>query len=356
MDKLLQYESIIQAFSRANRLFGPEKPFGTIRYYRRPHTMEKYIAGAVKLYSGDKPIGLFVQKLEENLNKLNVLFGDIKKVFADAGVPDFEKNPEGAASCGRFAVLFKRFNEYFEAAKIQKFRWEQQEYEFLHGTGHKKTVVTMDFEENAYLILALRYKELFPGAGGGGGDDDGDVPFEIDGHLTEIDTGKIDADYMNSRFNKYLKLVKPESSKELIDQALADLHKTFATLTQEEQKYANIFLHDVQRGDIVAEEGKTLRDYITEYQIKAKDEQIRRIVDIFCVNEAKLREMMSLKLTEANINEYGRFDTLKDAIDKRKARLYFEKQQGAGVPPWKVNTLVDKHLRHFLLTGGFDVD
>ena len=41
LDKLLQYENIIQAFSRTNRLFGVDKPFGTIRYYRYPHTMEK---------------------------------------------------------------------------------------------------------------------------------------------------------------------------------------------------------------------------------------------------------------------------------------------------------------------------
>lgn len=41
IDKMMEYENVIQAFSRTNRLFGPEKPFGTIRYYRRPHTMEK---------------------------------------------------------------------------------------------------------------------------------------------------------------------------------------------------------------------------------------------------------------------------------------------------------------------------
>ena len=34
MDKVLKYENIIQAFSRTNRIFGPEKPFGTIKYYR----------------------------------------------------------------------------------------------------------------------------------------------------------------------------------------------------------------------------------------------------------------------------------------------------------------------------------
>ena len=47
LDKLLRYENIIQAFSRTNRLFGAEKPFGTIRYYRKPHTMKRNIDSAV---------------------------------------------------------------------------------------------------------------------------------------------------------------------------------------------------------------------------------------------------------------------------------------------------------------------
>ena len=62
---------------------------------------------------------------------------------------------------------------------------------------------------------------------------------------------------MNSRFDKYLKLIRQEgSSEESIEQAKAELHKTFAALTQEEQKYANIFLHDIERGDVIAEDGK----------------------------------------------------------------------------------------------------
>jgi len=354
MDKLLEYQNIIQAFSRTNRLFGPEKPFGTIRYYRKPHTMEKNIKEAVKLYSGDKPIGLFVQKLEGNLNAMNELFDEISKVFADAGVADFTKNPGDKAACGKFASLFREFNEYLEAAKVQGFKWEQHEYVFQEKPGAKKTVVTMAFDENIYLILALRYKELFAG---GGSEPGNIVPFEIDGHLTEIDTGKIDADYMNSRFEKYLKLVNldPKPSQELVDRALDDLHKTFATLTQEEQKYAGIFMRDIERGDVVVEEGKTLRDYITEYQVKAKDDQIHRVAVILGVNEQGLRDMMNLKLTEVNINEYGRFDSLKDTVDKAKARAYFEKQQGVAISPFKVSTLIDGLLRKFLLEGGFDV-
>lgn len=93
LDKMLQYEGLIQAFSRTNRLFGPDKPFGIIRYYRRPHTMEKNIADAVKEYSGDKPFGLFVDKLDKNVKKLNALYAEIKDLFASAGIEEFSQIP-----------------------------------------------------------------------------------------------------------------------------------------------------------------------------------------------------------------------------------------------------------------------
>ena len=119
MDKILEYENIIQAFSRTNRLFGPDKPFGIIRYYRKPHTMEQNVSKAVKLYSGDRPIGLFVEKLSYNLGKLNAVFDDIAYLFKNAGIPDFEKLPADGTVRAKFASLFRDFNGYLEAAKIQ---------------------------------------------------------------------------------------------------------------------------------------------------------------------------------------------------------------------------------------------
>ena len=88
MDKVLKYENIIQAFSRTNRLFGPDKPFGTIRYYRFPNTMERNINSAVALYSGNKPLGLFAEHLDYNLEKMNQIFGDISRLFTVAGISD----------------------------------------------------------------------------------------------------------------------------------------------------------------------------------------------------------------------------------------------------------------------------
>ena len=352
MDKMLKYENIIQAFSRTNRLFGHDKPFGTIRYYRKPHTMEQNIEAAVKLYSGDKPTGLFVERLSHNLNKMNDIYNDIYELFDNTGIKDFGKLPEDKSECGKFAKQFKELNEYLEAAKIQGFKWSKLKYDF--GKGKQKTTVEMLFDENTYLILALRYKELFTGDGGGGGSDD--VPFEIDGYLTEIDTGLIDSDYMNSRFDKYLKLIKDEDvdSKQM-QTVLNDLHKSFASLTQEEQKYANIFLHDVQSGNITISENKTFREYITEYQANAKNDEIKKISNIFGLAEDKLREMMNSGLSESNINEYGHFDDLKATIDKTKAKKYFEKLEGKSIPQFKVNIRAANLLRKFIINGGFEI-
>lgn len=353
LDKVLAYENIIQAFSRTNRLFGPEKPFGIIKYYRRPHTMERNINLAVKLYSGDKPIGLFVEKLNYNLKKLNSVYTEISDLFTYAKVSNFEKLPEEKSEKAKFALLYKQLNEYLEAAKIQGFKWNKNTYEFKDEKTKKKTSIKLLFDETIYLILAQRYKELFSNDSY---EPDGSIPFDIVGYLTQIDTGVIDADYMNSRFDKYLKLIQQNgTSEDLINQALNELHKTFATLTQEEQKYANIFLHDIQSGNVVVEDGKTLRDYITNYQCKAKNDRIHKLSSTFGLDEKRLRDMMILKLTESNINEFGRFDELKKSVDKHKAKIYFEKIEQTTLTQLKVNIKTDKLLRKFLLSDGFDI-
>lgn len=353
LDKLQENEAIIQAFSRTNRLFGPEKPFGTIRYYRYPHTMERNIENAVKLYSGDKPLALFADKLEKNILTMNTIYKEIVELFEAAGIANFEKLPEVDAEKAQFAKLFKQFNIFFEAAKIQGFDWEKKIYTSTDEDGRKKTVYPA-LEENTYLILALRYKELFSDSGGGVRV--GDVPYDIDTHLTEINTGAIDVDYMNSRFKKWLKALHSDETTETIKKkVLADLHKTFASLTQDEQKYANIFLHDVESGDVKVDKDKTLRDYITEYQENAKNDRIRKFATAIGVDETMLRTFLNLHVTADNINEFGRFDELKASVNKSQAKEYFEKSEGSEVPLRKVQMKIDTILRRFVLSGGFDI-
>lgn len=255
MDKLMTYENVIQAFSRTNRLFGPDKPFGTIRYYRKPHSMRKNIE---------------------------------------------------------------------EAVRVQGFSWDKDTYDVPQEDG-SIAVCTVACDEQTFLTLALRYKELAPPNPGSDGNPPDDAPYDLDGYLTEIDTGHIDSDYMNANFTKWLKaLTQKGVPPETLETLNKELHRSFALVTQEEQKYANIFLHDVESGNVELEPGKTLRDYITQYQRTAKDDQVDALINALGINRSQLVSIMTAEVTEASINEYGRFDKLCEAADKARARSFLE--------------------------------
>ncbi|MDP3439045.1 MAG: hypothetical protein Q8R95_05555, partial [Azonexus sp.] len=347
LDKLLAFENIIQAFSRTNRLFGPDKPFGTIRYYRKPHTMKRNVAAAVKLYSGDKPIGLFADRLPINLARMNASFAEITAIFSTAGITDFMKLPDDLTARAAFAKEFNQFSAILEAAKIQGFTWEKSVYA---SADDPDTPIRLAISHHQYLTLLQRYKELGVGSGAGGES----IPFEIDSHITEIDTGKIDADYMNSRFEKYLKVLQSgdEQAKEI---TLADLHRSFTSLSQEDQKLAEIFLHDIQRGDMQIDPSRSFRDYLTDYKTQARNKEIAAIVSYLGLDPTKLIALINTHLTEANLNEYGRFDDLRETVDQQKAKAYFEGMEGKALPMFRVNIKAAKLLSDFLLRGGIEL-
>lgn len=353
LDKVIEYESIIQAFSRTNRLFGNDKPFGVIRYYRKTNTMARNIKDAVKLYSGDKPLELFVDKLPKNLEGINTTYKEIKELFTSEGIENFEKVPDDNAVSAKFVSLFNDFNVYLDAAKVQGFIWDKEVYIYDNPATEEHKEYHVYVTKREYDALLQRYKELSPGDDSDGGEKN--LPYDLKSYIIEIDSEKIDSDYMNSRFKKYLKELNKGSSPETVEKALSELHQSFASLSQEDQKYANIFLHDVQSGEVDVQEDKTLRDYINEYKYNAKNDQTHKFAETFGLDEDKLRSMMELNLNELNINEFGRLDDLKKSVDKQKARAYFESIEGTKVLPHKVNIRVDSLLRKFILSGGFEL-
>ena len=350
LDKLLKYENVIQAFSRTNRLFGNEKPFGIIKYYRKPHTMEQNINRAIKLYSGDEPEGLFVQKLDKNLKKLNYIYNEIYEIFQENSINNFETLPESLAAKNKFAVLFRDFNNTLESSKIQGFIWNKDNYKF------DNEAIEVIFNEISYTALLMRYKELFDSVDRTS-EKGNSVPFDLDGYVTTIDTGKINSEYMNEKFEKYLRVLDMGDIDPIeLDKTLNELHKSFASLTQIEQKYANIFLRDVERGQVKIDSDKKIRDYITEYQLNAENDQIHKISTKLGIDEYKLRKIMSLKITDSNINEFGRFDELINSCDKKLAKNFFEAKMGKELSNFEITLEIRDLLREYILLGGFDID
>lgn len=131
VDKVMKYVDVIQSFSRTNRLFGPDKPFGIIRYYSFPYTMEQNINDALEVYV-DRPLGVFVDKLENNLANINQRFLHIRDIFRSHEIANFERLPDTREDRNMFAKDFSQMTHLLEAARFQGFLWEKSEYEFQH--------------------------------------------------------------------------------------------------------------------------------------------------------------------------------------------------------------------------------
>lgn len=104
-------------------MFTNDKSHGIIRYYRRPYTMKNIIEYAFEQYSGNKAYGVFVMKLPENIQRMNMCFKEIKDLFASAGIDDFSRLPSDPTERQKFSKLFRELNKYLEPAKVQGFVW-----------------------------------------------------------------------------------------------------------------------------------------------------------------------------------------------------------------------------------------
>lgn len=337
LDKILDYANLIQAFSRTNRVCDKtDKPFGLIRYYRKPHTMQRNIERAVKLYSGDRPMGLFVDNLDKVIDKMNVCFADIADIFKWAGLEDFSKNPDDTTSCAKFVKLFNQLNEHLQAARLLGFSWEKLSYDVVQEDDSVITA-TLNFDQETYDKLLARYKDLFKESSGNGGGSD-DVPFDLRSHINEIETDKIDQNYMNARFEKWLKTIGGIEEAA----ALEELHHSFATLSKEDQKFAELFLHDVQSGDIKLDPNLALSDYITTYKQKDANDKVLKVIKGLGLDGDLLRALLARKYTSENL-DLGRLNDLKATVDREKAKAYFNEER-----IFYLNIRIDEFLRELI--------
>ena len=312
--------------------------------------MECNVAEAVREYAGNDSFDLFVDKLEKNIEHINEKYRDIADLFESEGVEDFTTLPESQAAKGKFAKLFKELSDFLDAAKIQGFDWEQTDYDFTHEDG-TKTHIQAALSEKTYFVLHQRYIELFESNPSESVSED--VPYEIDTDLAERGTGRIDSDYMNEKFKSWLQKIElGEEAEDLLKQ----LHKEFASLSMERQKYAEVVIHEAQAGRLDVQDGKDFTDYINDYQQRGKNGQVISLVEATGVDRELLEKLMKEHVTTENIDAYGRYSELLESADTEKAKAFLEKRGGKKLESWRVSVKLDELLRGFILNGGFDIE
>lgn len=350
LDKMLEMHNLIQGFSRTNRLNGPEKPHGTIRYYRKTSLMEENIEKAVREYSGDKPYMMYVDKLPENIRMINRRFDEIEDIFKLEKIENFSRVPDTDISQEKFIKSFNDLYKCLNSAFTQGFTWNKKSY----NDKENKTMIDIEITEEEYNILILRYKELTAGPGGQLQTEKLDIHFNY--QIVE-ESYKIDYNYMNQNFDKYIKvLLNEEASKYEVQELKSSLHKNFASLPKDRQIIAEMIINDFENGDLELVEDWDFNDYINAYSLSELDKQISEIVDFTGIDETKFRELMNLNLTENNINEYARFDSLIKTANIERITNNLSALKGEKVKQFRSKIYLNKILRKFLLEKPFSLN
>lgn len=145
VDRSLELQGLIQAYSRTNRVFGSNKEFGSIINFQYPRLTEQIVNQALKLYgSGGKSSKAIVDTYETAVKKLAIKVYEMIPTLSDPTewqtIEHDEKKKEA------FILAFK------EAA--EQLNLVEQYYEF------KWVDVTFGIDEHTWLQYVGAYKNL----------------------------------------------------------------------------------------------------------------------------------------------------------------------------------------------------
>lgn len=346
LDKVLEYEQYIQACSRTNRLFGPKKRYGMIRYYRKPYTMDENADAALKLYVESGYKSVFVSSFGTNLANINKNYREIKQIFENVGILDFSKLPSSEADKKLFANLFNNMNLYIERAIPELFTWSQKRYD-TEDLG----IIDIEIDEYTYEILKLRYSELPKST-----PPESPIIYDVKPYLMEISSNEINRAYLESKFTEFIKDLSNGASKADIDNVLTELRSKFAVLSAEDQKTAEVILEDILSGNFRFDDKKSFKDYIDEYNRSILEENISKFCDAFGFDKIKLTRIMSYHLKDNELDRYNRFGKIMDTIDINKAKIAIDKIEHESIQTFRVTQKAKVLLKKFILSGGFDIE
>ena len=125
-------------------------------------------------------------------------------------------------------------------------------------------------------------------------------------------------------------------------------------LSQEEQRYAERFIHAVESGQAKLVPGKTFRDYITDYMKADEHARINRVVRRLGCYYALLKELLDRHATPSNIDDRGTFTELKKSVNKSKAEKFFRLVFKDDYVPLRLPIYSEDYLRDFIFSGGKD--
>ena len=313
VDKMLESDALIQAISRTNRIYdNDEKPWGMVKFYRRPETMARNLDEALKMYCQGDARGVQEVELKDNIRKLNELYDEICVVFSHDNIENFVKIPSSDADRQKFRKDFCEMKRTLRAAILQGFKWTN---EFADD---------LDFDEEIYKTLYIRFHEL-PG-GGPRPPIQPKAGYGIDTNINVLQGEKINSDYLESRFRiltiSDIEKKYKNNKKETKEDIIKDIKAHIGLLEQNLQKFAIQVLEDIENDKLVPSEDKRFMDYIQEYRERRIRKEISKEAAKYGVNEDLFIEIYSYHTDSRDVDQIE-LQKLEDTASEDKLKAYY---------------------------------
>jgi type I restriction enzyme R subunit len=252
VDRMLEYQELIQAYSRTNRLQNRDlKREGQIVTFRRPAVMEENEKEAYRLYSGEGSFSIVMRpKYNEAVEQFQAAVGDLKRI---APSPNAADDLKSNADKVQFVKVFRRVaNQLNSLVMYKDFTWENGEKNF-GITDEEIEHYTGKFERIKHEIEV--------------GIKDGDELAGLDFSLSISSIVKVDYDYLTNLIQDMLDQQKQYSTIAEKQEHLSEYVQEQAEISKKVNELKEIHPDDAQ---LINEAFPYIREKLDEYRQKEK--------------------------------------------------------------------------------------
>ena len=153
VDRSLELQGLVQAYSRTNRVHGPDKEFGSIVNFQYPRMTEEKVDSALKLYgTGGTSSKAIVEDYETAVEKLNINIAELKATLSDPTTWQEIKDDEEEKEA--FLLNFKDTAKQMQLVEqYYQYDWDDEafgmdESTWLNYVGAYRNITSGEVEED----------------------------------------------------------------------------------------------------------------------------------------------------------------------------------------------------------------
>ena len=307
VDRTLELQKLIQAYSRTNRVFGLNKEFGTVINFQYPEITKEMVKVALKLYgSGGSSSPAIVDLYETAVKKLKIKMDALIATLNDPTAWADIKDDEEAK---------KAFKEAF-VGTLEQLNLVQQYYEYKWHDDN------FGMDEHTWLQYVGAYRNLFPRTSGD------DEPIDIRplvGKTKLQGTQVIDASYILKLIGE--KVVSSDGKHTVNDETLRLIYQEIQELSDMGEDEKAKLLREFVDSELIPGNLSSGVDFDVAFN-QWRNDRVSAIVNLFAEEwgiDGNLLKRSFDAFSTSKVGEIPYFDEITKSVDFESA-----KNQSAG--------------------------